>query len=204
MKVIIIGAGTLAMTVADILSEDRNFRLAGFIGTENEDIEFGGKPIYGNMPILGGISLIGKVIEDGVTGFVAAVGDNNTREKRYYEALTAGLSPINAISRHAIIESSASIGQGVIICPGVILSHGVEVGDNTCIDPGVIVQNQTKIGENCLLGAGTIVGGLCKLGRNVFLEPRSTINHYVEVGKNVHIAMGEMVAANVSDEIRRD
>ena len=102
MKIVVIGAGTLAMTVADILSKDRNFSIAGFIGTKEEDTKFGGTPIYGSFPILGDISLLKNLIEDGVTGFIVAVGDNKVRETRYYEALTAGLTPVNAISRQFV------------------------------------------------------------------------------------------------------
>ena len=45
MKIVIIGAGTSAITVADILIRDRNFTIAGFIGTDEEETSevLGGK-----------------------------------------------------------------------------------------------------------------------------------------------------------------
>jgi len=34
MRIIIIGAGTTAIMVADILLQDHNFKIEGFVGTE--------------------------------------------------------------------------------------------------------------------------------------------------------------------------
>jgi len=40
MKVVIIGAGTGAANVADILIHDKNFKLYGFVGTTEEEGKF--------------------------------------------------------------------------------------------------------------------------------------------------------------------
>ena len=164
MKVIIIGTGTAAITTADILVQDRNFRIEGFVGTEEEEVEFTGKKLYDNIPFLGSRSILGKLKEDGVVGFITAIGDNYIREKRYYEASFLGLTPINAISRHAIIDPSVRIAKGIIINAGCILSHGVSIGNNTYLGSGVIVEINAEIGENSYLysvalsAAGVILG----------------------------------------------
>ena len=202
MKVVIIGAGTSAMTVADILVQDRNFKIAGFIGTPEEESDLAGKHLYGELAFLGDRSLLEKVRADGVVGFIAAIGNNNRREEAYYEATHKGLTPINAISHHAIIERSARIGKGVIISAGCIVSHGVSIGNNTYLSSGVIVEINTEIGENCLIDSGCIVSGECKIGRNVTLGPRSTITPYTNIGKNQNVKAGTVVRRNLDDLVR--
>ena len=50
MKVAIIGAGSAAMTVADIITESHNFHLAGFVGTKEEEINLKDFKLYQNIP----------------------------------------------------------------------------------------------------------------------------------------------------------
>jgi len=202
MKVVIIGAGTSAMTVADILVQDRNFKIAGFIGTPEEESDLAGKHLYGDLAFLGDRSLLEKLRADGVVGFIAAIGNNNRREEVYYEATHKGLTPINAISRHAIIERSARIGKGVIISAGCIVSHGVSIGNNTYLGSGVIVEINTEIGENCLIESGCIVSGECKIGRTATLGPRSTITPYTKIGKNQNVKAGTVVRRDLEDLVR--
>ena len=203
MKVVIIGAGTTAIYAADILTQDRNITIAGFVGTEEEESKLEGKQIYQNLTFLGSVKLFSELMKDDVFGFIAAIGINNIRENRYYEAITAGLLPINAISQHSKINSSVQLGKGVIISPGCIISHGVEIGNNTIINPGTIIGIDAKISENCHIGTGCIVEGLCEIGRNVSLGPRSTIKSYLNIGKNQIIKSGDFVDNNLQDIIRK-
>ena len=204
MKIVIIGAGSTAVTVADILAQDRNFRIAGFVGTEEEQGELGGERLYGDIPFLGSRLMLDKIKADGVLGFIVAIGNNYTREERYYEATQTGLMPINAISHNAVIEPSVRIGKNVIITSGCIVSHGVTIGNNTCLDPGVIVLINSVIGENCYLQSGCIVGGLCEIGRNVTIGTRSTISPQVVIGKNNNIMTGDVVDENLEDLARAE
>ena len=197
MKIVIIGAGTAAIAVADIIIQDRNFNIAGFVGTEGEETEFSDKQLYGNLPFLGSHSILEKLKDEGIVGFIVAIGNNYIREKRYYEAALLGLTPINAVSRHAIIEPSVRSGKGIIISAGCILSHGVSVGNNTYFGSGVIVEINTEIGENTHLYPGCIVGGMSEIGRNVTLGPRSTIKRCTKIGKNQVVQAGAVVTEDV-------
>lgn len=202
MKLVIIGAGTAAINVADILVKDRNFRVFGFIGTAEEEAKLGGKKLYDDIPFLGNRKILKKIRENDVMGFIVAIGDNFIREKAYYEASLAGLTPINAISRHAIIEPSAIIGKGIVISTGCILAHDVSIGNNTYIGSGVIIEINTKIGENCHLYPGSIVGGKCDIGRNVTVGVRATIKSLCKIGKNQNIKIGTVVDSNLEDLVR--
>jgi|TARA_B100001964_G_scaffold229781_1_gene282495 sugar O-acyltransferase (sialic acid O-acetyltransferase NeuD family) len=203
MKIVIIGAGTTAIAVADILVHDRNFKIVGFIGTTKENEKLGGQKIYGEIPFLGDRSLLKKLKDDAaIVGFVAAIGDNYIREEAFYEGIGIGIIPINAISPHAVIEPSAQIEKGIIVSAGCIVSHGVTIGNNTYLDSGVIVDIYTEIGENCHLNPGCIIGGMSEIGRNVTIGSRSTIAHNVKIGKNQKIMAGEVVNKDIEDLIR--
>jgi len=202
MKVAIIGAGTAAINVADILIQDRNFKVAGFVGTKKEESNLSGKNIYGDIPFLGDRSILKKLMENNIGAFIVGIGDNFIRERAYYEAMNARLTPINAISRHAIIEPSSRIGKGVVISAGCIVAHGVSIGNNSYLGSGVIVEICSKIGENCYLYSGSIIGGKSEIGRNVSLGIKSCIKSYVKVGKNQEITSGTVIESDLPDLIR--
>ncbi len=202
MKTVIIGAGTNAMTVADILIHDRNTKIAGFIGTQEEEARLSDNETYGGLPFLGSRDLLTPLKENGVAGFIVAIANNRIREEAYYEALHKGLTPVSAVSHRAIIEPSADVGSGVVISAGCIVSHGVSIGSNTYIGSGVILEINSKIGENCLIGSGSIVCGESTIGRNVALRARCTVSSYVTVGKNQVVDAATVVREDLRDLMR--
>ena len=204
MKVVIIGAGTGAIGVANILVRDKNFELFGFIGTAEEEAKLAGTKLYGNIPFLGDHSLIPDLRQNDVVGFVVAISDNSLKEKAFYKAIQGGLTPINVISSHSLIEPYTKIGKGVTIGPGCIISHGVNIGDNTYLSTNVFVGINTKIGENCVFHATCAIGGECKIGRNTKFAMGSTLLSYIQVGKHQHIEAGAIVSESLPDLSRRE
>lgn len=204
MKVVILGAGTCALNVADILTQDRNFQLAGFIATGDEIIAKANKKIYEQIAIIGDYGILPRLKQENVCGFVAAISNNFHRERAYYQAIQAGLIPINVISPGASIERSVNLGKGVVINAGCIISHQVSINNNVIIEAGSILGINSSYGDNCFISQGCIVGGECHLGRNVFLGMRTSVLPYVNVGKNQAVKAGSVVENTLADLIRNE
>lgn len=202
MKVIIVGAGTGGINVARTLLEDRNVELAGFIGTPEERERFEGREVYAGLRLLGDHGLLKTLPKHEILGFVVGIGDNYLREKVFYEAMRAGLTPINAISRNAIIEPSLQLGKGVVVGPGAVACSGVSIGDNTLVGAGCVMDVNARIRENCYLFAGCNIGGEAEVGRNVTLRVGATVEPYVKVGKNREIPAGAVVSEDLPDLVR--
>ena len=196
MKVAILGVGTTAMVAADIIMESHNFALGGFVGTEMEKERLARSKVYGEIPFLGDYSILSQLKKGGINRFVAAIGDNTLREKRYYSAIQDGINPVNAISRNAIINQTAIIGQGVIISPGVVISHGVEIGDNCIFDSSVVIDVETSIGSHCYFYPNVTVCGGCTIEKNVTLGAGCIIEPMTTIGKNQTILSGTVVREN--------
>lgn len=203
MKIVIIGVGTTAMTVADIISESHNFTLAGFIGTREESEKLANSKVYGNIPFLGDHSILSELKVTGITGFVSAIGDNEIREQRYYEALQAGLTPINAVSRRASINPDVSLGRGIVVSPGVVLSHGVTLGDNVILAPSVVIDVNSVIGANCHFYTGVVIAGACKIEKNVTLRTGVIVESEVKIGKNQDIPAGTVISKDMERLYRK-
>ncbi|MBI3378809.1 MAG: hypothetical protein HY035_10510 [Nitrospirae bacterium] len=204
MKVVIIGAGTTAMTAADIISESHNFTLAGFIGTREEAEKLANSKVYGNIPFLGDHSILSELKSTGITGFTSAIGDNQTREQRFYEALQAGLVPINAISRNASINPDVALGRGIIISPGAVLSHGVTLEDNIIIGPSVVIAVNSQIGSHCHFYSGVVVDGACTIEKNVTLKAGVIVETGVKIGKNQDVPAGAIISKDMERLYRKE
>ena len=130
MRIVVIGVGSTALNVVEILSPNHTFSIYGFIGVPEENNKYFNKTVYKNIRYLGDRSVLKKLKNEDVFGFIVGVGDRFKRELAFYEGLSSGLIPINAISKNALIEPSVKIGKGVIINSGAILSHNVNILDN--------------------------------------------------------------------------
>ena len=133
MKIVIIGSGTTAKSVVNILLENKSMQIAGFLGNDNDNKKYSGKNVISNFPFLGSYELLEDLNKIDIRGFIVAIGDNRLRERIYYKALKCNLIPINAISKQSIISNSALIDKGVIIKPGCIIGHDVNIRQNTKI-----------------------------------------------------------------------
>ena len=204
MKVAIIGVGSAAMTVADIIMESHNFHLAGFVGTKEEEKNLKNLKLHQNIPFLGKHSVLPRLKEGDIMGFIIAIGDNSIREEAFYEALQADLVPINAVSHKAIINPDVILGKGIVISPGVVLSHGVTIGDNVILDPSVIIHVNASIGDHCHLRSGSVVCGSVAVEKNVLLGAGCIIESLVKVGKNQNVSSGTVVHESLEGLYRED
>ena len=198
MKVVIIGAGTSAKSVASILSENKNYSLTGFICNHDEEFLIN-KQVYQNYKIIGSRNILSKLHKMGIKGFIVAVGDIMLREQIYYEAINANLIPINVISSHSIIPNTVEIGSGTIIKAGTIIGHNVSIGDNVKVDSSCVIEINSNIENNCNIESGVIILGEVNIKKNVQLGSRSIIESFVTIGKNQIIKHNQHIEEDLRD-----
>ncbi len=199
MKIVILGMGSAAISIADIISNEHNYEVVGFVGTEEENKKFNGKKIYRNAPFLGTRKILKYLRKQKVGGFIAAIGDNYIRESAFYEASNEGLIPVNAISRNAFIEKNVVIKSGVVIASGSVIHHGVEIADNNYIASGCILDFKSKVNENCYISPGCILGAGSIIEKNVFIGSRAIIESKIKIGKNQVVPSNQVVSKNLKN-----
>jgi sugar O-acyltransferase (sialic acid O-acetyltransferase NeuD family) len=191
------------MIVADIIMESHNFKLAGFVGTSEEEKVLRSSNIYRDISFLGDRGIVDKLNKGDIQGFICAIGDEYIREKAFYECSEAGLTPINAISSKVVINPDVSLGRGVVISPGVILSHGVKIGDNVILDSAVVMDVNVSVGAHSYLSPGVVISGGCVIEKNVRMGAGVIVENGLKIGKNQKIAAGTVVTKNLEGLYRK-
>lgn len=75
---------------------------------------------------------------------------------RDYVYLTKQFRPFEPCSEP--ISSSAIIGEGTVVQPGVFIGNHVKIGKNCLIHANVSVYDHSQIGDNVIIHSGTVIG----------------------------------------------
>ncbi len=78
--------------------------------------------------------------------------------------------PEAVISAHAIVDSSAVLGDACRVEAGAIISAGVEIGEGCWIEAGAYIAPNVKIGDHCRIGVNSSVSHAL-IGNSVRLYP---------------------------------
>lgn len=190
MKILIIGAGGHAQVVADIFF---NMKDAGNnctpIGYLDDNPRLQGR-VYLGLPVLGPITLRSSIPHDAV---IVAVGNNTIRKRLYEELLSQGEHFIVARHPHSMIARSASIGQGSMICAGVVVNPQSTIGVNVILNTGCTVDHHNNIGPHAHLAPGVHTGGEVLIGEGALMGISSAIMPRCSLGEWAIAGAGALI-----------
>ena len=204
MKILIYGIKFTAKIISEILTEDHNFKVAGFIGNDLENKKFFNKKIFNNLYFLGSLKNVKNLIKTDpeIIGFILGTSNLSIKEEIYYNLEKLNLHPINAISKKSAVSPNSQIGKGVVVgINSVILAeaekaNNVYIGSNTTIENNVIVSNNSSIGSNCVIGSNV------EIGRGVKISSGVKVLSKVIIGKNQFIKSGQVVEKDLPNKTR--
>ncbi|MFZ4858632.1 MAG: UDP-3-O-(3-hydroxymyristoyl)glucosamine N-acyltransferase [Desulfuromonadaceae bacterium] len=82
--------------------------------------------------------------------------------------------PLGVLST-AIVDSSASLGEGVTVYPGACIGRNVIVGKRSVIYSGAVLYDNVTIGEDCIIHANVVIRERCRLGNRCIIQPGAVI-----------------------------
>jgi sugar O-acyltransferase (sialic acid O-acetyltransferase NeuD family) len=207
-RVIVWGAGGHGKVIVDALLASESCDLVGVL--DDDPTKAGGRLL--GIPVLhspGGLrSLLDTLDLDGVA---IGIGDNYIRDKKFREAVSCGLKPVNVIHPGAHLSRFVKLGAGVTIFAGAILNAGTVVEDNVCVNTGASVDHDNYLESGChlfphaTLTGGVRVGGFSYVGSGAVVAPNIVIQKYSQVGAGAvvlkDVPEGVIVAGSPAMEI---
>lgn len=128
---------------------------------------------------------------------VAAVGAPGLR--RDMVARWGGTTFARILASSAWISPSASVGEGSILAPGVVLTADVELGAHVLVNVGASVSHSSRVGDFATLSPGVRIGGDCVIGAGVFLGIGASVAHGVRIADGVVVGAGAVVVHDLTE-----
>jgi sugar O-acyltransferase (sialic acid O-acetyltransferase NeuD family) len=198
MRIMIVGAGGHGQVVADILLRlkelDQPFDPVGFL---DDDEVLGQSQILG-LEVYGKVAHRSSIPHDAL---IVAIGDNRTRRRLYQMLSDQGADFAAAYHPKAIIAPDVKMGQGTMICAGVIVNTGVQVGSNVILNTGCSVDHHCKIEDHAHIAPGARMGGSVIIGEGALVGIGAIVLPGRSVGAWSQVSAGAVVNHDIPEGV---
>jgi sugar O-acyltransferase (sialic acid O-acetyltransferase NeuD family) len=177
----IYGAGGLARELAGYLGW--HHKVVSFIAPEGGDKKIEGVPVLSEPRE-----------EYAYARSVIAVGDPRVRAK-----IGADLYNLaEPILFGQYMGNHMSLGMGVVVCPGAILTTDISIDNHVYVNIGATIGHDADIGAYSILNPNCNVSGSVTIGKRCLIGSGATILQGVTLGDDVLVAAGAVVTKDFS------
>jgi sugar O-acyltransferase (sialic acid O-acetyltransferase NeuD family) len=128
---------------------------------------------------------------------VVAVGNPQDR-KKIIERLPKETKYFTHIhSSCLILGNNVEIGEGSIICAGVIITTNIKLGKHTHLNLHTTIGHDCKIGDYFTTAPGAKISGNCVIDNLVYVGTNSSIKEKLTICDNVIVGMNGAVIKNI-------
>jgi len=194
-KLLIIGAGRLAVDVADLIEDIPELKVIGFV-VNQPPFEHGstllGKPIY----------WIDELVNfDESCKAVCAIGSTK-RVDIIRQVEENGIQFINVIHPSARVSRMAVVGTGTIISGGAQVSAETKIGCHVIINRGALIGPFNTICDYAYIAPGATIAANVTIGRQTWVGLSANILEYLTIGEQCVIGAGSLVTKDVPDRVK--
>jgi sugar O-acyltransferase (sialic acid O-acetyltransferase NeuD family) len=182
-KIAIIGAGGLGREIRNLV--ERNYRFAGFFDDQHLEKDY-----------LGSLAEINHHLNH---EFLVAIGNPQIKKSIVEKLHEVPLKYTNIISKHTVVSPASFIGQGIIICDGVIATVDYRIGSHVLLNLNVTIGHDVFIGDYCSVMPGVNISGNVKIGEATLIGSGAVILQGITIGANVRVGAGAVVTKDIPD-----
>ena len=193
-RIAIVSSGGFArevLTLIDAINErEHRFEFLGFIDDDKS------QTIHG-YPIIGSDEEVNKTQEP--ISIVIAVGEPRLKEKIRNKYDNSLISFPTLIHPTAIIADpgNVKIGQGCIICAGVIITTDIIIKDFVTLNLQCTVGHDTVVEEYSAFMPTVNISGDVNVGKGVYVGTGAKIINQVDIGEHTIVGAGAVVAKSL-------
>lgn len=196
----VMGAGGFGREVAWLIEKINARTLTwNFKGFIDDDESLWGTEI-GGYKVFGGCSYIQKQKED--LWISIAVGNSKVR-KRCFQKIKAlpNIHYATLINPDVAISGRVKIGEGTIICAGVIITIDITIGKYNIINLDCTVGHDAVLEDFVTLNPNVNISGAVRIGKCSEIGVGTQIIQGISIGSGVTIGAGSCVFRDVEDNV---
>lgn len=193
-NLILIGAGDYGREVLawalDAQSAGADWRVKGFL--DDNPAALDGYDV--GFEVLGDVESYRPQVDD---VFVCSVGQPPIRERVWQIMKAKGARFAQIIHPDVVVGPRVQLGEGVILCPRVVLTCDLSIGDNTSLNIAVAVGHNVRIGRHCQISSFADITGHVRVGDGVFFGSRVSILPNQQIGDFATLGAGSVITRHV-------
>ena len=194
-KLLILGAGHLAMDVADQIEDLPGLEVTGFVVSQpfyKPGDELLGKPVHSVEELAGFERSIHVVCVIGTTRRLDFI--------RQVESL--GFQFETIIHPTARVSRLAHIAAGAVICAGAQVPAGVEIGRHVFVNRGALLGPLDILHECDCIAPGANLAANVTIGAQTWVGLGANILEGLTIGEGCLIGAGSLVTKNVPNHVK--
>ena len=195
-KVVIVGAGGFAREVLDITQafDPRQvpYQVRGYV----VDQQYGTSgTIINGKPILGDIDWLAEHANE--FSVICCVGAPQHRRNLVIRVKELGCRFCNIIHPLALLTPWISLGEGVVITAGCILTNQIKIGNHVHVNLDCTIGHDSVLEDFVTLAPGVHVSGNVNLGEGCYVGTGANIIENIRVGSWSIIGAGSTIVDDV-------
>ena len=197
-RVVIWGASSHAMVVADIIRSRGEYEIAGFlddVSPERAQAEFCG------AIILGGAEQLDVLRRQDVDYLICGFGNGPARLRLSALARARGYRLATAIHPGATVAADVSVGAGTVIAAGAVVNPQTRLGESVIINTSAAVEHECTIEDGAMINTGARLGGRVTVGRAAWVEIGAIVASRRRIGAGSAVGAGSVVLADIPDGV---
>ena len=194
-KLLVLGAGTFAMEVADLVSDIPGLEVDGFVVSV--------------PPYEPGSTLLGRPIYwvDELSRFVdshqAVCAIVSTKRWQFTkQAVELGMRFATIVHPAARVSRMATIADGTIISAGVMVSTHSEIGRHVILNRGALIGHHVKIHDHATISPGANLAGAVTVGRRALVGLGAVVLEKRTIGDLSIVGAGSVVTRDVPERVK--
>ena len=165
-KLLLIGSGGFGRVVSEQARQKYECAFVddGFaIGTKICDI-----------PVVGPISDL-KELRKEYSLLIVTIGNNKLREQIYENAMELGYTFPNIVCESAYVSPYSHMGWGCVLLQNSLIQNGASIGNGVLLNPGVEIHHDSTVDDYVLVYTNSVVRTYAKVGKRVRVGSNVTI-----------------------------
>lgn len=196
MRVLILGGGAHAQTIADVILQladaGQAIHVIGFLD-DNPGLH---GITYQGVRVLGPLADVTALDHDGV---IVGIGANSVRRRVHVELSAAGLHFVTIRHPSAVLARNVNVGPGCYIGATAVVSIDTHIGANVILNGTACLGHHNQIGNHVHIGPGVTTAGNVRIGEESQIGIGANILPGRTVGAHCIVGAGALVNRDVPD-----
>lgn len=187
-SLIILGAGTFAVEVLEIVELSSKWPCSGFCVSDmaSAPANHEGLPVVhvDGLPPPADVWLVAGIVSTRRRNMIASL-------------MSLGYEFVAVVHPSAVISRRARVDAGAVIGAGVIVASHTSVGAHVVLNRGANIGHDNRLEPFATIGPGATLAGAVTIGPGAYVGVGATVRDHLDVGDGAVVAAGAVVVKPV-------